>query len=225
VGGATVKERPILFSGQMVRALLAGRKTQTRRVLRTQPVRVTDIHASVPLARPEDWVIQVGPCSDLVMSDPSRSEMLVARCPHGQRGDRLWVRETWAHRKGNGITPVYRADADPPLDTQGRPIADAKWGPSIFMPRKLSRITLEVTEVRVQRVQDISDDDARAEGIYGKSMSSFAPVQAEMDARPAMAFALLWNSINGKRPGCAWTDNPWVWCISFRRIPGQEATS
>ena len=84
---------------------------------------------------------------------------------------------------------------------------ETKWKPSIFMPRALSRVTLEVTEVRVQRVQEISPEDERAEGINYPEVGT-----------PQLGYRLLWDSINGKRPGCAWADNPWVWALTFRRV-------
>lgn len=192
-----MKERPILFSGPMVRAILEGKKTQTRRVVKPQP---DQQHA---LALPP----------------------LPASCPYGKPGDRLWVREriSWEHAGGNWLGVTYAADGhyeeflEPPVDwnTDDPP----KTRPSIHMPRWASRLTLEITEVRVQRLQDISEEDAIAEGMpnfIGRTVNGIAVVR--QSPTPREEFATLWDSINGKRPGCSWSDNPCVWAITFRRI-------
>ena len=126
-----------------------------------------------------------------------------------RRGDLLWVRETWAPSfawddAAGGKGYVYRATNDGP--------DPARWRPSIFMPRAASRLTLEVVEIRVQRLQEISEEDARAEG-----MNALPPSMTTVQDAGRKWFAALWDSINSKRPGCAWADNPWVWCVSFKR--------
>jgi hypothetical protein len=188
-----VKERPILFSSPMVRAILAGTKTQTRRLVK--PVRGFE-HNNVcrPDMAADSWAVwwhgefeRVG---------------CLQTCPYGVPGDRLWVRETWQEN-----TPpsgyIYRAD-----DVAGH--IDSGWRPSIFMPREACRLRLEVTDVRVQRLQDISEQDAKAEGV---------PTRTYTDGRgfePAtLGFRYLWDSINAKR--AAWDSNPWVWALTFRR--------
>lgn len=196
-----MKERPILFSAPMVRALLDGTKTQTRRLVKTQPTHFNPV--GVPrLARP------VGP-SDVIT------------CPYGQPGDRLWVRETWAYgihamaanRDEDGPF-VYAADGT----TQGR-LCD-RWRPSIHMPRTASRITLEIAGVRVERLQDISIQDAKAEGAWGPDDSIVDKVATYfgidvLAANPRLAFQMLWESINGPD---SWQANPWVWAIDFKRL-------
>ena len=174
-----MKERPILFSGPMVRAILDGSKTQTRRVAKE--------FDEMPNL---DGILQRFPRQN--------------GCPHGAPGDRLWVRETWAHeRDGTGCPDdtgvLYRA-TDPGWDDEGTGL---RWRPSIFMPRIASRILLEITDVRVQRLQEISDEDARAEG-YDRS-----------HAFPREWFALLWERINGTG---SWHANPWAWAITFQRL-------
>lgn len=192
-----MKERGILFSGAMVRAILSGAKTQTRRVSREQPS-WTDVSPA--------WL---------------------ARCPYGAPGDRLWVRETHARFSvGEGMDRsvpecvAYRATCGEDgsfdyVNTRGEitELKVSKWTPSIFMPRWASRITLEVTEVRVQRVQDISPDDVLAEGVDKRARSAVYPwhVYAVED------YQNLWDSINGDR--APWASNPWVWAVSFRRLP------
>ena len=230
-----MKERPILFSAPMVRALLDGRKTQTRRV-----AKFTDAGYLKEPCGHRRWH----------RGDPDA----VQACPFGGIGDRLWVRETWKFTgwSGDGEPWIhYRAD-DKQVFIDGRNIpetwgellmdvwsvlsaednfqidqkaADRKWRPSIHMPRWASRITLEVTGVRVERLQEISEDDAKAEGVepwvigdgwreYGLPPSVEAagthPLRSARDS-----FASLWESING--PG-SWEANPFVWVIEFRRV-------
>jgi hypothetical protein len=191
-----ITERPILFSAQMVQAILRNQKTQSRRVIKPQPEWVNDHlggrwkFASFAWG----WDAQPQPVSTIVY-----------HCPYGQPGDRLWVRETWAqHEIGGETHTFYRADSAPDGD-------GIRWRPSIFMPRNLSRITLEVTGVRVERVQDIDTHDVPKEGVsaYGGSL-------AGADAWRA-TFAELWDSINAKR-GHSWESNPFVWVIEFKRI-------
>jgi hypothetical protein len=184
----------------MVRAILEGRKTQTRRVLnveRMQTRRGTSGRDGWTPGNVED-------------ADWRR---LAAQywCPHGTAGETLWVRETWAPRASyRGRDPglhalasgcFYRADYqdDDPLHDE-----IDRWRPSIHMPRRASRLTLRVTDVRVQRLQDISADDACAEGIH------------DDDLPPECIFESLWDSINGKR--APWASNPWVWAITFERV-------
>lgn len=175
-----MKERPILFSAPMVRALLDGRKTQTRRVVKPQPT-ATREEAIRTYGKGGTFILEAG--------------FFGVRCPYGQLGDRLWVRETWGACAGS---PVYRADDNATCPDGGR------WKPSIHMPRWASRITLEVTGVRVERLQDISEEDAIAEGV------------PEQRGDP-WAFQCLWDSINGARERCSWAANPWVWAITFSR--------
>lgn len=169
-------DRPILFNDAMVRAILAGTKTQTRRIAK-----------------------------------PKRSiEPMTDECPYGLEGDRLWVREAWARDDEDGCL-MYRADVGSDVNADawehGRRegVPRYRWRPSIHMPRWASRITIEVTAVRVERLQEISPEDCSAEGI---------PLHHVLvDSRRA-TYADLWESING--PG-SWDANPWVWVIEFRR--------
>jgi hypothetical protein len=188
-----MKERPILFSGPMVRAILAGRKTQTRRV-------VADLNPT------------------LAESAASGSQIANAlRCPYGAPGDRLWVRETWAAQRALDKLPPQMIEAGAWVEYAAGPgggILDrGKWRPSIFMPRWASRILLEVTAVRVERLQDISETDAEAEGVDAVSMAD-VPRQATMNRRAD--FKQLWDSINAKR--APWASNPWVWVVEFKRL-------
>lgn len=239
-------ERPILFSGLLVQAILSGTKTQTRRVITKstaqamgadrKPVRVfsaldlSDAHRTPPPRLPAPQSPRL-----VATHGVSRSKYMVSSRIHA--GDTLWVRETWAvgedldhvppsHLRESERFPLWYRTADPaPEHDVGR----GKWRPSIHMPRWASRISLEVTEVRVERVQDITEEDARAEGVerirewdeddmavdpYGPDNHGYAPPLSSY----RRSFELLWDAINGKRPGCAWDANPWVFAISFRRI-------
>jgi hypothetical protein len=194
-----MKERPILFNADMVRAILNGRKTHTRRMVKPQPLWVAD--PSVPFSTPD--------------ADPKG----VIKSPFGTVGDRLWVKEThWINHAEKLL--AYRADMEFP-DHMNK----SKWRPSIHMPRWASRITLDITAVRVERVQDITEEDAMAEGVesvwygnakfwkaYGKNL---LPEGGELVATMAAAqsFRTLWQSIYGN-----WDANPWVWVYEFRRI-------
>lgn len=219
-------ERPILFSGEMVQAILQGRKTQTRRVMKPQPelrpgTMLTPTRKRIDTAYfhwKDEWWWQ----------DPQPS--LLAKCPYGKPGDRLWVRETWGIYseswtdygwEGDGIVdlPSYKALPHGSMNSKYHVVYKAdgyeadegeRWRPSIFMPRWASRITLEVTGVKVERVQDITDDDAIEEGVDRTNTS--IPTYARQ------RFHKLWDSINGTRPGCSWAHSPWVWCVSFKRV-------
>ena len=215
-------ERPILFSGPMVRAILAGTKTQTRRVVKPQPTQVLphteEVRPGLDVHIPLGWEWRESFIADSEGGFGALSSLQYA-CPYGRVGDRLWVRETFALVWPGECAPEsvhenrveYHADTGAkypggwPNDCGDDPDC-GRWKPSIHMPRWASRITLEVTGVRVERLQEISRADADAEGV------------ASILGHPE-SFATLWNSINGKRPGCSWEDNPWVWCVEFRRAP------
>lgn len=206
-----MKERPILFSGPMVRAILEGRKTQTRRVVKIDAPFV-EFDGCDPY-----W-----PVFEDKYGDPVR-----AACPYGEVGDRLWVRETFfdttpysdAMLFYNRKNPVaYRADDEE--------IGCHAWKPSIHMPRWASRILLEVVDVRVERLRNIAVRDAVAEGLDSKtSIGPFrtlgwkdytaGSVSYLLDARES--FQSLWDSINAGR-GYSWAANPWVWVVEFKRI-------
>ncbi len=225
-----VRERPILFSAPMVRAILDGQKTQTRRVVNLRNGMIDFVGSGLsrdPADPSSDWNnpscwgyehFDQGWC--LLKPDGPSSHQIP--CPYGQPGDRLWVRETWADLRGTGIgtaSAAYRAES---LNADGRENADArrcredygvKWRPSIHMPRWASRITLEITDIRVERVREISRDDVIAEGICERDG---LPIE-DCHAGWHEPFAQLWDSINAKR-GFPWADNPWVWVVAFKRI-------
>lgn len=194
-----MKERPILFSGEMVRAILDGRKTQTRRIVKPQTLELFEA------------AIQLGEVTDFFTDAIDVDWAYVGGfCPYGQRGDRLWARETWG--KDDSGDFVFRAD-----DWCECPTADGKWKSSIFMHRAASRITLEITAVRVERLQDISEEDAKAEGVRQCEGGWWNYIAGEpyqgMTARGS--YETIWELING--PG-SWEKNPWVWVIEFRRL-------
>jgi hypothetical protein len=219
---AATKERPILFSAPMVRALLDGSKTQTRRIYknRKHPDTGCDMAASELVREPQHVMDRI--------------------CPYGQAGDRLWVKETWSEvgTMDPGLI-VYRADypACMPAEYQDvPPAAEIKWKSSLFMRRAASRILLEIVGVRVERLQDISEADSIAEGIsiwseserhgikwncpphvrrYGEGDNvEHAGFEGGPVKDPHEAYRGVWSAING--PG-SWEANPWVWVIAFRR--------
>lgn len=225
-----MKERPILFSGAMVRALLAGTKTQTRRA------------ATHQLLQDLSFIANLG---DGWWGDEEVYAQV--RCPYGKPGDRLWVRETffawgrwetrYSAKKGrdewhfidmtleSGKAYLYAADGPRPQPLAGKRDGGTtpKWWkrPAIHMPRTASRITLEITSVRVERLQSISEADARAEGAtyhdgHGIGHSGWRHDHGAVHADARSAYARLWNDING--PG-SWEANPWVWAVEFRRLP------
>ncbi len=188
--------RPILFSGPMVRALLEGRKTQTRRVI-DERQRIGYPAHEIPFA-----------CAEYFTTDGAGS--FGWKCPYGIPGDRLWVRETW-QVLDNSVRFATDGDYD---------VVNPKpWRPSIHMPRWASRLMLEVISVRVERVQKISEADAIAEGITKDEAREYVYIgHPPSDEAYAAAYADLWQKIYGKREGCAWSDNPYVWVVEFRKI-------
>ncbi len=209
-----MKERPILFNGQMVRAILDGRKTQTRRVVK-----------GVAL----DW-LQPGKFTPEFVAHPENH-----LCPYGVPGDRLWVREAYRLKAmDNDLSPAEITAGWPGERTHDhvswvadegcvdRLVLDGRVRPSIHMPRWASRITRDIVAVRVERLNDISEADAIAEGV--KPMDAFyvfckADRQTDLEKTARGAFVCLWDSINAaKHP---WSSNPWVWVVEFRRLEAQ----
>lgn len=219
-------ERPIIFNGDMVRAILSGQKTQTRRPVRP-PFEIHRLNGSNGtngfLAHPDGYGGRFEPYP----------------CPFGQPGDRLWVRETWrlADPEGedalsedvygpyapfigsNGSRKIrwrviYQATSSENHPKYGK----ALWTPSIHMPRWASRLILELTDINVERVQDITEDEAINEGVVD-------PIMGTYGMNPITIFRDLWDALYAKRPGLLWQENPWVWAISFRRVEQSNAQS
>ena len=227
-----MKERPILFSWAMIRALLAGTKTQTRRVVKPQPVKSSGTHRGYPLAlMANDWAWPHPRTSGAttISNRPNGPLGWEIHCPYGQPGDRLWVRENgWERpertpnmmREGADTWDRYYFDADGYDDPADREQL-RQWGfkrrHSIHMPRWASRLTIEITGVRVERLQDISEADAIAEGVTAVSsggVTLFTTTGVNCFQTAKDAYAALWESING--PG-SWDANPWVWVVEFKR--------
>ncbi|EQA5356141.1 hypothetical protein [Serratia marcescens] len=250
-----MKERPVIFNGEMVRAIIDGRKTQTRRIMAVQPesnqfglLRITDSTKRSDIGK-YHWA------ESNATGTHQRSALF--SCPFGQVGDRLWVRETFAVLGNEDGCPIdwdgnlikgdekqaariYKAScwqepgnyglwSIPDRDTQ----YEGTWRPSIHMPRWASRILLEITAVRVERLSDISVDDAKAEGVralennfgngpaYCDYLLPNLDDTAEWYNRASDSFKSLWKSIYGAE---SWRANPWVWVIEFRRVGGSDAS-
>ncbi|SAT64457.1 morphogenetic protein [Klebsiella pneumoniae] len=240
-----MKERGMIFNGEMVRAILDGRKTQTRRIIKWKQTRFTEIGEREDGSK---W-----PWSE----DAEHACDFWHPCPFGAVGDRIWVRETWGvvsheldedgrirpwtpdrpatviHEMpfGNGYYSghaIYAADGDFTWgDDDGYEDGRSCWKPSIHMPKAASRILLEITDVRVERLNAISEEDAEAEGIdmealYDSQDCYDCIADHNMTGRPTVtgAFKYLWESIYGEE---GWKSNPWVWVISFKRVEGGAA--
>lgn len=231
-----MKERPILFSAPMVRAILAGTKTQTRRAVKPQPALVDPRNSRLPgLYRNGDfaWRDKGAPlgCATISCKPNGPDGWALENSPFGQPGDRLWVRETWLDLQGTGIERAtgdlsrYAYAADTPPGSHGdecRKNYGLRWRPSIHMPRWASRITLEITGVRVERLQGISEADAEAEGCAKNHNGYYLGGPHAVSGRKQMATAQsayrdLWESINGAG---SWEANPWVWVVEFKRVEG-----
>jgi hypothetical protein len=224
-----MKERPILFSGEMVRAILEGRKTQTRRVVKDLDL-IQYTTDGVPGFEDE----------------AGDHRQTVEACPYGKPGDRLWVRETcglnarysteyggWPYEDDEDgtvpkVKPVHLLSRSNPTGNYVVYAADGNdrvsgWTPSIHMPRWASRITLGVTGIRVERLQEISEQDAIAEGLLAWQSNALEPVYYGVsladvwEADPRLTYKRLWSSIYTKR-GHSWDSNPWVWVIEFSVI-------
>ncbi|MBM4740131.1 hypothetical protein [Klebsiella pneumoniae] len=217
-----MKERGMIFNGEMVRAILDGRKTQTRRPIKWKQTRFTEIGEREDGSK---W-----PWSE----DAEHACDFWHPCPFGAVGDRIWVRETfcpvddtqyggekWLDYRA---TPKFEESHPAGWDSAPNDAEALKWRPSIHMPRWASRILLEITDVRVERLNAISEEDARAEGIIdGGCLNCGEPepcgcANPEPDATDA--FAYLWQSIYGQEN---WNANPWVWVIEFKRVEGGAA--
>jgi hypothetical protein len=245
------KERGILFSGEMVKAILAGRKTCTRRIVKVQPPagfdRVTVMPISTETAWSNDETLQTFTKAVRSNSDPVKPKDVWLRCPHGEVGDRLWVREKWVETDTPEGTPIiaYCAGGTIPIgndgkgkpdylihewaDKYGTPKTDS-WRSPIHMPRWASRITLEITGVKVERLQDISEEDAKAEGITSRLVNDpmFKPDTVEFQSplgwcpTAKVALEYIWDAMHGPD---SWKANPWVWAISFKRIDDARAVA
>lgn len=201
-----MRERPIIFNADMVRAVLDGRKTQTRRIIKLDHER----GMQNPVVRGKGGAVSYIGC-----------RLAATLCPFGAVGDRLWVRETFrVHSRATDVaTLVYKASEQQswtqqthrvPIEKCHKPAVVDKWTPSIHMPRWASRITLEITGVRVERLTALSDDDARNEGCPAQ-----LPHNPDDEHQARTWFRGLWSEIYGEE---SWQANPWVWVIEIKRV-------
>lgn len=226
-----VAKRPVIMTVESVRAILAGRKTQTRRIVTTRDP-VSFIGPKGNEDDPSDWgYFFDGPDHNGYMvlgrghADRHNHGRVSIPCPYGDVGDRMWVKERWqAWRQTSIEYDEWEIERDlsarPHIEYKATSDSAGPWRTPLFMPRWASRLTLEVTDVRVQRLQQINEEDARSEGVkFGEMqdmMINGEPGRAVIfAARDAYAYA--WNAINGKRT--TWASNPWVWAITFTRVP------
>lgn len=212
-------KKPILFSAPMVRAILEGRKTQTRRIVKPQP------------PSRYNWNQYDG--SEWFWNDRQGDDDMMGwwpsyefgqKCPYGKVGELLWVRETWREtgsaQMASGSIPKFGNRNQVAYFVDGE--HDGPWRPSIFMPRWASRITLKITDVRVQRLQDISESDAIAEGIEQEDghWKDYLDGDSSYATSAIFSYKSLWQSINGAD---SWDANPWVWVIEFKRLQPAHA--
>lgn len=198
-----MKERPIAFNDEMVRAILGGYKTQTRRVIKSQPDDMT--------------------CQVMHFTDGYRftTETKYFKCPYGVLGDKLWVRETFRYYNRYSECACYDyccCPSDKTILYRAASDHEAKWKPPMHMPRNASRIDLLIKNIRVERIKDISEKDAKAEGVVPsayESVDKYGKYYSELSH--VLSFARLWNSIYAKR-GHGWNSNPWVWVVEFEII-------
>lgn len=228
----TVKERPILMSGPMVRAVRDGMKTQTRRVAEV-------IGGGLVLDRGPRFVTTASLVGDSILwrptgeSDyvPVPADMIQRGCPYGQPGDRLWVRETWRTDRSTKAV-IYRADVRDREPSETREEPGVTWRPGIYMRRHACRFLLEIVGVRAERLHRITEEDAKAEGVkihvstegcpsgmaragYFQIPTPYQPLEPGHEYRAA--YSILWDKLNKSR-GFGWSTNPWVWVIEFRGV-------
>lgn len=225
---------PIIFSGVMVRLILAGNKVQTRRIVKPQPPSVEDVKRRAGIGY--HWFTDEHVPGRFRVAGPVWAARELGapeslRCPYGMPGESLWVKETfaWSIKDPDSVAelgdpdnydPVYRADQEHEGEwdryEDGKCVGKTKptWRPAIYLPRWASRLTLEIEDVRIERLQSISETEAIAEGIDGPERVQHArePTYGPLIDR----YANLWDEINGKR--APWSSNPWVWVITFRRV-------
>lgn len=212
-----MKDRPILFKGPMVRALLRGRKTQTRRIIKPYPLAFAERFEPCPFR----GYGKIGQWAQMDMRE--RHICGLGKCPYGQPDDWLWVKETWRtvdsldHVRPSNIRPgapiEYAAGGNNLDGFWGEPLPGmGKWRRSIFMPKWMSRVILEIVSVRVERVNDISEKDAKSEGVL---LSDWEMPGGEYPSTYREAFWHFWEHINGTG---SWELNPWVWVIEFKEV-------
>ncbi|WP_374572602.1 hypothetical protein [Acinetobacter sp.] len=216
-----MKERPILFNGSMVKAILEGRKTQTRRVVKSTLII-------------DQAEFECGNRPHVTRSEPNLQHYVDTDCPYGQIGDRLWVREAFMdlsgtgveHRDSEGKLQKYAYAADCPKGSHGdesRKDFGLKWKPSIHMPRSASRILLEITKIRVERLNSISRIDAAKEGLHQLPATGRYVINkgdqyfGGASSNPIEVFSWLWEDISGSG---SWGKNPWVWVVEFKVVSG-----
>lgn len=217
-----MKQRPILFSTPMVNAILEGRKTQTRRIVKANLDHECWIGSEDgPISAPPDWSHESLKNGELWCGNCGYHALKPVKCPYGKPGDILWVRETWAATCGGKFE--YKSDGGyPPRivhesanESGGEDIVTERWFPSIHMPKCACRLFLRITNIRVERLQDITEEDAKAEGAQKMHLDDLG----QSFATYKRGFQAVWEGINGAE---SWHLNPWLWVVSFERIDPKE---
>lgn len=208
-----MKEHPILFQTEMIQAILQGRKTMTRRIIKNFDIKINEFGKIDYSGK-----TRFGHNCDLE-SINDKFLGIVDNCPYGKIGDTLWVRETFTilepeHCATMAERFVYKADMKDAISEEMRQDYikhgwPYQWRPSIFMPRAASRITLKITNIKVERVQDISEEDAIKEGV------DLSKVSGDWEHTPVQEFESLWVKINGQE---SWDSNPFCWCVEFEKL-------
>lgn len=229
-----MKDRPIIFSTPMVKAIFDDRKTQTRRLNGLEKInKRPDDHSQAIVLNDGSWSFwHPGNIDEEWVRSVAYPDGGGFKCPYGKPGDRLWVRETFAPtinvnnlsnwpnrphlRRDEETVIIYRADGEWDwCDDDGFSTERSYWKPSIFMPKKYARIWLEITNVRVERLQDISRKDAHAEGFHPRHTNGLESWKGRSYGNANLAFEACWNDINGKKH--PWSSDSWVWVIEFMR--------
>jgi hypothetical protein len=213
-----IKYRPILFSTPMVQAVDENRKKQTRRTKGLEKISLlaTEVVKSDQWKSQGDWVARFK-----FKGEEKYEATNIIKCPYGDVGDVLWVRESYSHNYFSHNDHAYKADWDNPDPDI---VPEPKWKPSIHMPKEACRIFLKITNIRVERLQDISEEDSKLEGIHYKYDEEIGYtykhyLKEKFGPSPIHSFQTLWESINGKE---SWDSNPWVWVIEFEKIEKPE---
>ena len=209
-----MKETPLILQGWGVKATLDGLKTQTRRTYGLEKINES----------PNEWGKPRYDGDGIWLFPHEYGDIVEIKCPYGGPGDTLWIREAWAENERGQI--LYKADYESITRAMDFPLIPIKWKPSIFLPKEKARLWREIVSVRAERVQEISEEDAKAEGcqLIARTIRPFSLSPQPHFTEPERPFIYrdhfigIWDSLNAKR-GYGWDFNPWVWPIEYKQLP------